>query len=150
MCEVVLPRSSGHGAPNTLWKTNLSVFCHIFSLPQFLENKKTPTLQQFSVFCCFAKSAALDSQGQESKQKSKVFSGNVRLLSLQGRGVCLVGWAALLLAGRAPGLLLGMLCTVAGIPEPGSSGLWDTASMSWQVSALARRGCLWGDAVPKG
>lgn len=70
MCEVVLPRSSGHWAPNTLWKTNLSVFCHIFSLQQFLENKKNQLCNNFQWSAALQKVQRWTRRGKKANRKA--------------------------------------------------------------------------------
>lgn len=77
---------------------------------------QNPNLQQFLIFCCFAISAALNSQVQENKQKNEVFCENVpekcEYFHFRERGYVWRG-------GLPSGSLQHTLCAAAGTPRPG-------------------------------
>lgn len=124
MCEV-LPCSSGHWALNTLWKT-FFFFCFLlyFQFATITRNQKIPNFATiFSVLLLCIKCSFGPPWARKQIEKQCFLW---KCEAVEGRGLCLVGWAALGLHGSTPGFLLTLVCTAAGIPEPGSSGLWDT------------------------
>lgn len=147
MCEV-LPYSSGHWAPNTLWKTNLSVFCHSFSLQQLPETKKNQLCINFQCSTSLQKAQHWTPRGKKANRKA-VFSLEMWSYCHFREGVYLVGWAARGSLGAA-GFLLDCSALRLEFLSQLSLACGTHHSMSWQLSTLARHGCLWRDAVLKG